>query len=153
VRAHLNGGTIEFASPIDGDVVRVHRPTPGRLASMLRHPYTRGWMLVLSVPRRERQLARLSFGRTAGSWMAREWSRLQEECLGLAAGSPAGQPVLPDGGELDLIRLAGWAGAGYPALVRRWIGVERMRTGRSSLRASRRGRESQGGAEAPPKER
>jgi hypothetical protein len=153
VRAHLDGGTIEFASPVDGEVIRVHRPTQGRLASMLRNPYTRAWILVLSVPRLERQLARLSFGRAAGIRMAREWSRFQQECLGLAAGSSARQPVLPDGGELDLDRLAGWAGADYPALIRRWIGVERLRTGRSSSRAPRRGRGSQGGAEAPPKER
>jgi glycine cleavage system H lipoate-binding protein len=151
--AHFDGGTIEFASPVSGDVLRVHRPTQGRLASMLRNPYTRAWILVLSVPRLERQLARLSFGRTAGLEMAREWSRFQEACVGLAAGSSAGRPVLPDGGELDLDRLAGWAGADYPALVRRWIGAERVYTGRSSSRAPRRGRSSQGGAEAPPKER
>jgi glycine cleavage system H lipoate-binding protein len=153
VRAHFEGGTVDFASPVAGDVLRVHQPTPKRLASMLRSPYTRAWMLVLSVPRLERQLARLSFGHTAGLRMAQEWSKFQEECLGLAAGSPAGQPVLPDGGELDLDRLAGWVGTGYPALVRRWIGVDRVRTGRSLTRASRRERGSQGGAEAPPKER
>ena len=153
VRAHLDGGTVEFASPVSGDVVRVHRPTAGRLASMLRSPYTRAWILVLSIPRLERQLARFSFGRAAGLGMAREWEKFREECLGLAAGSPAGQAALPDGGELDLDRLAVWAGAGYPALVRRWIGAERKHAGRSSSRAPRGGRSSQGGAEAPPKER
>jgi glycine cleavage system H lipoate-binding protein len=153
VRAHLEGGTVEFASPVGGDVVRVHRPVPGRLASMLRNPYTRAWMLVLRIPRLDRQLSRLSFGRTAGLWMAREWSKFQEECLELAAGSPAGRPALPDGGELDLDRLSGWAGSTYPALVRRWIGAERVCTGRSLTRTARWECGSQGGTDVLPEER
>lgn len=144
-RAHFPDGTIEFASPVDGDVVRVHRPAAGRRASMLRHPYTRAWIMVMSVPRLEQQLARLSFGRAAGLGNVREWSGIQEECLGLVAGSPAGRPVLPDGGELDLERLAVRAKAGYPALVRRWIGAERTGAGRSSLLTPRKRRGSQAG--------
>lgn len=155
VRADLggNGEAVEFVSPVSGDVVRVHRPTPGRLASMLRSPYTRAWIMVLRVTRLERQLSRLSFGRTAGLRMVEDWSRLQEECLGQAAGSPAGRPVLPDGGELDLERLSSCIGSAYPTLVRRWIGAHRTHAGRSSSRAPGKGRGSRGGAEALPEER
>jgi glycine cleavage system H lipoate-binding protein len=155
VRAHLEGSgdIVEFASPVSGDVVRTHQPTPGRLASMLRSPYTRAWIMVLKVQRLEQQLSRLSFGRAAGRRIGQDWSRLQEECLGQPVGSPAGQPVLPDGGELDPERLASWFGSAYPALVRRWIGVSRAHTGRSSSRAPGKGRASRGGATAPPEER
>ena len=47
----LGGKSIEFASPLAGEVLRTHEVRRGRICSMLSHPYTRAWLLILSVPR------------------------------------------------------------------------------------------------------
>jgi glycine cleavage system H protein len=150
VSAHLPTGSVHFASPLSGEVVRIHESLAERTRSALRHSYTRGWLMILKVPRLERQLDHLRFGHEAGFRLAREWARFQEECLQSAAGASAGAPALPDGGELDLDRVHAWAGSEYPELISRWIGAGRLRT--RPLRSSREGT-NLGGSADPSKER
>jgi glycine cleavage system H lipoate-binding protein len=147
------GEPVRFASPLTGEVLRVHRVRPGRIPSMLVHPYSRAWLFILSVPRLGKRLSSFLFGRNAGLCLAREWAAVQEECLGLAART-AGMPgSLPDGGELDLVRLSGSAGPAYPQLVRRWIGMERIHGGWLGTRASAGERAIEGGAKSSPEGR
>ncbi len=127
---HLASGPVSFGSPLAGEVVRVHKFGPNRFRSMASGPYTRAWLMILSVPRLERQLADCLFGRTAWLRLKREWARFREDCAIELAELFSPAPVLPDGGELDLDRLAEWAGPRYVTLVRRWIGTERSWPGR-----------------------
>jgi glycine cleavage system H lipoate-binding protein len=148
----LQGRAVKFASPVTGDVLRVHQVPSSRLRFMLTRPYTRAWLLVMSVPRLERQLARYLFGRGVGLRLSQDWSRFQEECVGLAAGSNATAPILPDGGEVDLERLRSWAGSNYPALISRWIGTGRTRR-RAQARSQEEGSDNPSGTDVPPQER
>jgi glycine cleavage system H lipoate-binding protein len=150
VTAKLKGGEIQFASPIAGDVLRVHPVPTGRLRSMLKHPYSRAWLWVSSVPRLEVQLGRLLFGRGARLRVAREWNRFRDDCLEIAATAPGGVPVLPDGGILEVNHLEGWAGPEYARLVRRWIGVEQIRPRKPHSGASAQAANKPGGSFPPP---
>jgi len=153
ISVNLGGETIRFASPVAGEVLRAHRVRAGRIGSMLRHPYSRAWLLILGVPRLGKQLQSFLFGRNAGLRLAQDWSAIQQECLALASHSTPWAPILPDGGELDVARLGGLVGPAYPQLVRRWIGEERLRAGRLGTRAPGDGRAHEGGASDPPEGR
>ena len=152
-RVRIDGGNVSFASPVTGHVVRCHSIAPGRVRSALDRPYSRGWMLVMSVARLEQQISRLSFGCATGPRLVREWGQFQQACIGLAAGSPGGVPALPDGGEIDLERLRHWTGSGYSALVGRWIGNRMLRSARSKASSEQEGTGNPGGASDSPEER
>jgi glycine cleavage system H lipoate-binding protein len=146
--ARMEGGSVSFGSPLAGEVIRVHRTLGERMRSIARHPYTRGWVMILRASRLERQLSRFLFGRGAGFRLAREWAGFQEECVRSAAGSIAGQPALPDGGELDLERFCRLSGSDYPALIGRWVGAARL-----GRRRKQEPSDNPGGAAAPPEVR
>jgi glycine cleavage system H lipoate-binding protein len=149
----VQGKAVRFSSPVTGDILRVHQIPTSRLRSMLTRPYTRAWLLVMSVPRLERQLARYLFGRGVAHRLTQDWSRFQEECVSLAAGPQVSAPVLPDGGEVDLERLRSWAGPEYPTLIGRWIGTGRARGGRAAARLLEERPDNQDGTSLPPLER
>lgn len=147
----VGGKAVRFASPVTGDILRVHHSP--RLRSMLSRPYTRAWVMVMSVPRLERQLAKFDFGSGVRLRLARDWSRLQEECVALAADERSAAPALPDGGEVDLERFRAWAGLEYPVLIRRWIGMDRLRPARSKAGLSNPRLNDSSGSSNPPQER
>jgi hypothetical protein len=153
VVAQLPAGQISFASPVAGHVLRAHRITAERVRLLLSRPYSRAWLLILSVPRLERQLARLFFGRDASLRLAREWAGFRDQCIRLTVGSAGEVPVLPDGGELDPERLHRCVGSGYPALVGQWIGDRRFHAGRAPIHPTEQRTDNPGGVGNPPEER
>lgn len=153
VSVAVNGGTIRFASPVTGHVVRAHAVGKQRLRSMLRRPYRSAWLLIVSLSRLEQQLARYLFGRAAASHTAHEWARFQQWCVRLAASEMEAVPALPDGGEIDVDRLHRWAGSQYPALLGRWIGEHRFRSAKPPADSCEEGFGNPGGLLDPPEER
>jgi glycine cleavage system H lipoate-binding protein len=149
ITVKFEGGEIRFASPVTGDLLRVHQVGPSRIHSILSSPYTRAWLLVMSVPRLERQLSRFSFGREVWFHLARDWARFQEACIGLAGRVQAAAPVLADGGDVDLDRLSSWSGSHYPALILPWIGISRVNPARIPVQSEEEGVKCVGGAKTP----